>query len=212
MLRPEYYFIDGENLVFRYQTMLAEGRTPLPGVAHVEDVFVWTSRLVGQMGDVRRVLYYTSATGDELLLEALTRQMRSLQWQASDGTMQTRGFVVPRIFKKSQKARKSPAVDINIAVDAMAAALNGDAGLVILISGDSDFLPVVEDLMRRGVNVHIGALSSGLNPKMELAGDHFHLLDDEFFHVPAETHVERAPAAGTADQGSQGPGDTSGQA
>ena len=34
-------FVDGENLVMRYQDMLAKGCVPKPGVLHEEDVIAW---------------------------------------------------------------------------------------------------------------------------------------------------------------------------
>ena len=33
-------FIDGENLVMRYQSMLKQGHVPTSGVQHINDTFV----------------------------------------------------------------------------------------------------------------------------------------------------------------------------
>ena len=40
MLRPALYLMDGENLVARYQAMLAAGFEARAGVVHEADVFV----------------------------------------------------------------------------------------------------------------------------------------------------------------------------
>ena len=65
-------FVDGENLVFRYQEMCTAGRTPKAGIIHIPDVFVWHSGIT-QSGDIDllRVGYYTSAVGDDAKLDEL---------------------------------------------------------------------------------------------------------------------------------------------
>ena len=40
--------VDGENLVFRYQEMVAAGREPKPDVVHIKDVLVWHNAMTAQ--------------------------------------------------------------------------------------------------------------------------------------------------------------------
>lgn len=56
-------FIDGENLVFRYQAMLKEGYVPAnKRVEHELDVFVWNKSMPPRMGNYKilRSTYYVT--------------------------------------------------------------------------------------------------------------------------------------------------------
>ncbi|RYZ01810.1 MAG: NYN domain-containing protein [Myxococcales bacterium] len=176
MLRPEVYLIDGENIV-----MLAEGREPVPGLIHVPDVFVWSPHLIHEWADVRRVIYYTSAVGDADRRHDLTRQIRAIDYRSRDATTVRDGHVVASVFQKPKQSHKSRAVDINITIDALRYAHNGTAGTVTIVSGDSDFVPLVSELMRAGVTVLVHAFSSGLGRGVDTTADGFKFLDHAFF-------------------------------
>lgn len=61
-----FIFADGENLVMRYQAMLAQGHRPKKGIKHIPDVFVWHPGITTwSVMDLQRVTYYSSATGDQ---------------------------------------------------------------------------------------------------------------------------------------------------
>ena len=55
-------FIDGENLVLRYQNSLKQGRVPNDGTFHIKDVAVWRTEFSNpaQWHEILRVTYYTS--------------------------------------------------------------------------------------------------------------------------------------------------------
>ncbi|MGD7035160.1 hypothetical protein [Methylotuvimicrobium buryatense] len=36
-------FVDGENLVLRFQAMVAEGRMPIDDIAYEKDIYVWSN-------------------------------------------------------------------------------------------------------------------------------------------------------------------------
>jgi hypothetical protein len=40
-IQKAFLFVDGENLVMRYQAMVQNGKRPKRGVVHIPDVFVW---------------------------------------------------------------------------------------------------------------------------------------------------------------------------
>lgn len=52
---------------------------------------------------------------------------------------------------------------------------------IYLLSGDGDYKPVIEECIRRGKQVFIGAVSSGLNEGLKLIADQFLPLDDYYF-------------------------------
>jgi len=108
-------FVDGENLTFRYQALLKEGRKPRSGVVHRADVFVW-SPYIGRPGidtDIIRINYYTSMVGDE---DAVTALKELIATQRFHGFQDYYGpcQLHPRVYKKPQKSTKSRLVDINI--------------------------------------------------------------------------------------------------
>ena len=66
------FFIDGENLVCRYQNMLEQGYQPLNAIKHEKDIYVWHRDIIrGDVGKIIRVNYYTSATASEETIASL---------------------------------------------------------------------------------------------------------------------------------------------
>jgi hypothetical protein len=52
---------------------------------------------------------------------------------------------------------------------------------VFLISGDGDYIPVIQEVMGHGKKVYVGALSSGLSQRLRIVPDRFFPLDSYFF-------------------------------
>ena len=181
-----FVFVDGENLVMRYQAMVEAGAKPKRGVIHIPDVFVWHPDITTwSCMDIVRVSYYTSATGDQRHLSDLRSRIASTTFKFSydpePSIPQAEAQLLPRIFHKSPKSRKTRNVDINIVIDVMRAAHLRDAELIYILSGDGDYLPLVEETMRLGKQVYMGAFSSGLSESLSSNVDLFELLDDIFF-------------------------------
>ncbi len=88
---------------------------------------------------------------------------------------------LPRVFKKDKRAAKSKAVDINIAVDMLNYASVEHIDAVYLVSGDGDFIPLIQAVMRKGKGVHLMALSDGLNQELPLCVDDYVCIDDRLF-------------------------------
>lgn len=183
-------FVDGENLVMRYQAMLEAGRKPRKEVIHVKDAFVWHPSLTTwSCMDIQRVTYYTSATGDQTKLRELKATIANTNFEFDHefdneipkGVAQ----LLPRVYHKSSKSRKTRNVDINIVIDMMRAAHTNSVELLLLYSGDGDYIPVIEECMRQGKTVWCCSFSSGLNPDLFSAVDLHESLDDTFF-LPAK--------------------------
>lgn len=195
------FFIDGENLVFRYQSMLKKGRKPRPGIVHERDVYVWHRDIIAERSrDILRVTYYSSAVGDVEKIRSLSQDMKALEYSytglpygGSTASIYTDGIhrvphignVFPRLFKKENKSAKSKAVDINIAVDMLNYAAPENVDVIFLVSGDGDFIPLLQAVMRRGVQVGLMALSDGLNPDLLTCVDYFEPLDTILFEDKA---------------------------
>jgi uncharacterized LabA/DUF88 family protein len=178
-------FVDGENLTMRFQDMVTSGRTPNRGVIHTPDISVWHPRFMRnhdyELRKVVRTCYYTSVVGDEPRVADTKRQLSSIQFTtiADDGGIT--GQIVPIVFKKPTRSQKTRNVDIQVVIDVMRFAFTDEIDRVYLASGDGDYLPLIDEVMRRGKQVEVLAFSSGLNSAIPYSVDSFFSLDNVFF-------------------------------
>jgi len=184
-------FIDGENIVMRYQDMIEKGHKQKPNTEYCKDIYVWNDNLIPRKEiDLRRVTYYTSAVGCDDHINQLREEIHNINYKFSGRAYtfhgattypEEWGSVVPKVFKKPSQGLKSRQVDINIAIDMLNHATPSQVDRMLLVSGDGDFIPLIQEVMRHGIQVHISALSDGLNPKLKVVADMFTLLDDSMF-------------------------------
>lgn len=181
-IRPAL-FVDGENLVLRYQAMLLAGRMPAEGVVHKKDVYVWHPGMASYFNNgFRRINYYTSVVGAEELVTNTRAEIAAQRYQAGSVMAQ----LVPFVYKKENRRDKNRNVDIQIVIDVMRASSADAYDLIFLASGDGDYLPLIAEAMRAGKQVFAAAFSSGLNPAIASSVDKFINLD-EFFFIPENT-------------------------
>lgn len=178
-------FVDGENLTMRYQEMVASGRNPRDGVAHKPHTYVWSDKLTYKPHDglpnLVRVHYYTSVVGDSNLVEDIQREMAAITFASPGSGQHHKGQLVPLVFKKDKKSKKTRNVDLQIIVDVMRYAFTDAVDRVYLATGDGDFIPLISEVMRRGKQVELLAFSSGLSPLLRSRVDRLHIIDDIFF-------------------------------
>lgn len=176
-------FIDGENMVFRYQDMLAAGRKLNPSVIHEKDAFVWHPN-VGRafLDQTIRVGYYTSVVGTVDRVEEVTGKIANLvALPASNTKSPTFQRVVPFVFKRKSQQRKTRIVDAHITVDVLRHVYQDQVDTVYLLSADTDYIPLIQEVMRRGKRVVVGALSDSVTDRLRNVADGFHNLDEWFF-------------------------------
>ncbi len=166
-------FVDGENLAIRYGNMLkARGTMPYPDIQYEQNVFVWRKswgNLTQGRPAMMRKYYYTSVQGDEALIRDIEERLKDA------------GLEAPRVFKKQNQGQRTKGVDIALSTDMLLHAARKHYDIAILISGDADFIPLVEAVQGEGARVHVWSLSDGLNPKLKAAADEFRVLDDYLF-------------------------------
>ncbi len=170
-------FVDGENLTIRAQAMAQNRGLRLEeGEYYRRDRFIWMpgvnarERMFGKELDdhALRASYYTSLVGDE---SALTDTRQSL-WDL--------GFD-PQVFKKNRPELKAKGVDIAITKDMLAHAFRQNYEIAVLIAGDGDYVPLVEEVKRLGKRVHVRFFESdGLHPDLKRASDRFVDLTEQF--------------------------------
>lgn len=185
-------FIDGENLACRYHEMVKLGRRPRATNVEIDKFFVWNELIFRTyLMSMQRVNYYTSCAGDDMQLEHARRSISNVTYKCyyqqtigADGTLHYHGMdgrMNPIVKKRRKNSAKESICDIAIAVDVLRACYRDHSDRIWIVSGDGDFLPLIQEAMHSGKQVQIAALSSGLNPQLEFASDDFLLLDDFFF-------------------------------
>jgi uncharacterized LabA/DUF88 family protein len=183
-------FVDGENLVQRFQAMVAEGRELREDarIAHEKDIYVWSPNFSVRTGlnQVVRASYYTYAFGDNNRIQQIKDSIKDLpSGQYSDPRIHWVGgsllnSLYPVVFKK-ERGKKAKGVDIQLTVDILSNVYKDNVDSIYLISGDGDYKPVIEEAIRHGKHVYVAALSSGLNKELKYIADQFIDLDAYYF-------------------------------
>lgn len=179
-------FIDGENLVARYQSMIDAGRKPLGDVRHRKDTYVWSFPSVQPgLNVISRATYYTYAVGSADLVDEVAAELQAQRFQqysipGENFTAQLVQTLYPRVFSKP-KNRSGKGVDIQMTVDVLTNVYQNNLDTVYLASGDGDYAPLIHEAQRMGKHVIVAALSSGLSPKLKLIADGFFNLDGCYF-------------------------------
>ena len=163
-------FVDGENLAKRYAAILETRDSPVEHVRWERDVFVWSgfaSRRNGPQEYIRRY-YYTSCPGDEERRRRVEAQLRDL------------GIEAPRVFPRPKSGR-SKRVDISLATDMLTHAHRKNYDIAVLVSGDGDYVPLVEAVKAEGRRVALWFVDDGLSPDLRAAADHYWDLGEVLF-------------------------------
>jgi uncharacterized LabA/DUF88 family protein len=182
-LKKMMVFVDGENLTMRYQSMLSKELSPNDKTVHEPDVFVWhPNTIMGEFCEIIRAIYYTYVVGDENRVVDVQRRIKNLKYiLLGTESYPKLGNLFPRVFKKLSRSAKTKGVDISITVDILKYTYQKNIDIVYLVGGDGDYLPVIQEVMGAGVQLHLAALSDGRSPSLPNAVDRFLDLDDIYF-------------------------------
>lgn len=172
-------FVDGENLVFRYQDMVRRGYVPRDDqLFHEPDVAVWSPGFTHLARDheILRVTYYTYVVGNENRLASVRDRLRALTFVKHSAYLLPNSLT-PLVFKKDAQSRSGKGLDIRLCVDVLGHVYRGNTDAVLLMSGDGDYEPLIEEVLRAGVQVFLSAFSDGLNPCLRSIVDALYELD-----------------------------------
>lgn len=171
-------FVDGENLVYRYQEMLKRGYIPRDDIVHEPDVFVWHNSFtyIAQQHEILRVTYYTYAVGDDTRIATIRSTLRAQTFSKHMASLLPNS-VTPCGFKKDARARSGKGVDIQLSVDMLSHVYRRNVDAVLLMSGDGDYVPLIDEVLRGGVQVFLSAFSDGLNSMLRERVDAIYELD-----------------------------------
>ncbi|MCR9093495.1 MAG: NYN domain-containing protein [bacterium] len=186
MSKRTLILVDGENLVAGFErTRDADNfLQPRADVVHMPDQFVWHWKLgaLDQFEDLLRVSYLTTIVGNEEKVNALRSLISMVPARIRKGAASPE-TLVPHVFVKPKRGGKNKSVDINLTVEALRHAYNRTADQIVIVSGDGDYLPVIQEVMRQGVTVWGAAFKDGLNPHIRPAVDAFIELELLFFQA-----------------------------
>ena len=174
-------FVDGENVVCRGQDVAkALGFQLQEGSHYKRDVFLWFPKLPPTLVFTQpaygaqlekwaiRSHYYTSMTGSHEGVDETKMAIRDV------------GFH-PVVFKKDKGSRNVKGVDITLTKDMLAHAYDDNYDVAVLLTGDGDFVPVIEEVKRMGKAVYVAFFeheAAGLSKDLRLASDKFFRLTD----------------------------------
>ena len=181
-LRRLMVFVDGENMVFNYQSTLKDNdRTAAIGVIHNENTYVWHPHSFDFSGyEVIRVIYYTFCVGDDTKVEEVKSQIKKLSY-VKDQNSVLPTYLRPSVFKKSKQGKKTKGVDIQMTVDILSNVFYDNVDTVLLVTGDGDFLPIVNEIIRTGKQVILASFEKGLNKSLLNHIDDYIQLDKTYF-------------------------------
>ena len=96
----------------------------------------------------------------------------------------------PTVFKKSKQDQKAKGVDITFARDLLMHAVHDHYDVAVLIAGDGDYVPLVDEVKRLGKGVYVAFFSRcGLAQELARSSDTFFDLTN-LFHKRWAEHQE----------------------
>ena len=148
-------FVDGENFAIRAQELAKREELALSvdQTNYMQDVFVWLpgwdplttpfQHRIFPLDNAHavRAYYYTSVAGDDVKVLEVKRALRALNFDH-------------QVFKKV-RGSKSKGVDISLTKDMLSHAFLDHYEDAILIAGDGDYAPLVNEVKRRGKRVYL---------------------------------------------------------
>jgi len=172
-------FADGENLVCRYQnTLEKEGLVPRDDITHERDVLVWHPSFthLASFHEILRVTYYTSMAGSYEQIAALGRKINGLQFNKHRSSFLP-NYLTPFVVKRKSDTRHSKGIDIQLCVDVLGQVHRKNVDAILLLTGDGDYIPLIEEVLRLGVQVFLSSFSCGLHPGLRDKVDALYELD-----------------------------------
>ncbi|WXG59131.1 MAG: NYN domain-containing protein [Candidatus Sedimenticola sp. (ex Thyasira tokunagai)] len=116
----------------------------------------WDLQYLGE-----RAFYYTSLTGSLEDKNSVEESLHNL------------GFN-PKVFLKTRQEEKSKGVDVHLTTDILSNAYLNNYDVALIVTGDADFIPAIEEVKRLGKIVYVCFFTgkeNGLSPRLSLTSD-----------------------------------------
>jgi uncharacterized LabA/DUF88 family protein len=190
-------FIDGENLVMRYQDMISHGFvTREDNIFYKKDTFLWSSNIPLPTPnpkltniDIVRAYYYTCVAGGIEKQEEIENVIRKTELPRTS-TLGNSQMLFPVVYKKSRQNVKAKGVDIRMTIDILSHTYNNNLDTVCFFTCDGDFEPVMKEVVDEGKNILLYSFSAGLNKNLLKVCDQHFCLDEYFFDLSKSSKIE----------------------
>ena len=179
-------FVDGENFTIQGEKVAQENGIKLgQGNYYWPKVFLWLHGAhpygnifqhgpwIQTQGEAFRCYYYTSLVGNDEEFKEVKVKLQKV------------GFM-PKVFIKKKGTEKSKGVDIALTIDVLNHAYLNHYHSAVLIAGDKDYLPLIEQVQRLGKNVYVSFFGSegyGLSEDLRVSANYFHDITQDFLHT-----------------------------
>ncbi len=159
---PCFVYVDGQYVssVFRAED---RGDEFYPRKAAL---FVRNQNIAGERLEPVRVFYY-DAIDDEADAKERQRQQDYFARISTDSDTHVRVGKV----KRTSRGREQKGVDVELAVDALRAAVSGVVKAIALVTGDADFVPLVKAIREAGPHVVVMGFKESLSRDLEREAD-----------------------------------------
>jgi hypothetical protein len=114
-----------------------------------------------------RAYYYAMRQGDDPAQGDVEQKL----WEL--------GFA-PRVFKKERGEERAKGVDIALCCDLLAHGASGNYDVAVLVAGDRDYVPLIEEVKRLGRIAVVAFFKKGVRPELVRASDAFFDLTGYF--------------------------------
>ncbi|MBK9409752.1 MAG: NYN domain-containing protein [Gemmatimonadetes bacterium] len=181
-------FVDGENLVRGYERVLAARSHVEHGhKVHSPRNYIWVANPFQEFiipFDVIRASYYFSLVGnDDVQRQASLEALRECDL-GSQTIGNQRMKLTPRIYQRPSGGESSKRLDIEICTDVLSNTYQDNFDVLLLVTGDEDFVPLVAEVQRSGKQVVIASFQHGLSPQLRQVADVFLPLEATMFLRP----------------------------
>lgn len=180
-------FVDGENLVSRYESLLEKGRKSKREVIYEPQTFVWSPVFTAR-GEyiVQRAIYYASVVGDDVRRSSIEDRLRATRvYMDHMPHYMHENPLYPKTFTRQKNRDLAKGLDVQLTVDVLSNVYQDNCEAVLLMAGDGDYVPVLEECIRRGKIAIVAAFSDGLSRNLGQVADTLYLLDDYYFDAGA---------------------------
>ena len=184
-----YFFFDGgylRGLARDWKIPAPDPRILASGLYDDPKVQTWASDPTKHRNALMgRITYYDAIPDDE----NNTNTDLENYWSAIEVLDDVHlGFGTLKGLKRKVRQK---GVDALIAVDMLTGAFSGLFDIAVLVAGDADFVPVVEEVKRRGVMVVVAASKESLSDLLQRVADRFIEIPRDWKWLTLQRHLFR---------------------
>jgi hypothetical protein len=161
-------FIDGKSFTdLALKLLRGSNYEPLESDSYKKDCFLWPGGDKNSLPHPPlaepwpvRSFYYTAVSGNEDVRADAREKIRNLGFE-------------PHVFSNDKQAQKSNGADIALTGDMLSNAFRGNYEIAVLVSGNGEYVPLVEEVKRLGKRVHVHFFGGHAHPELKLVADAF---------------------------------------